>query len=212
MPPKKKTKVDPPQVSSDEGNSDHSKKKSADKPKRERKKSVKATTVHATENEKTPKILQNKTSTEFHNQNFNNVSKTVNGKNWNLKIASWNVDGLRAWIKVFTNLLILYTVNVFSINVFLQKGGLEYLQHEDPDILCLQEIKCSKSKLPPEVEVPGFHIFWNPSEADGYAGLGLYTKVKPKSIKYGIGMPDFDKEGRLMIAEYEKFYLVNVCK
>ncbi len=89
---------------------------------------------------------------------------------------------------------------------------MEYLQHEDPDILCLQEIKCSKSKLPPEVEVPGFHIFWNPSEADGYAGLGLYTKVKPKSIKYGIGMPDFDKEGRLMIAEYEKFYLVNVCK
>lgn len=108
MPPKKKTKVDPPQVSSDEGNSDHSKKKSADKPKRERKKSAKATTAHATENEKTPKILQNKTSTEFHNQDFNNVSKTVNGKNWNLKIASWNVDGLRAWIKVFTNLLILH--------------------------------------------------------------------------------------------------------
>ncbi len=103
MPPKKKTKVDPSQVSGDEGNSDHCKKKSVDKPKRERKKSVKATT----ENEKTSKILQNKTTTEFHNQDFNNVSKTVNGKNWNLKIASWNVDGLRAWIKVFTHLLIL---------------------------------------------------------------------------------------------------------
>ena len=46
----------------------------------------------------------------------------------------------------------------------------------------------------------------------GYAGLGLFTKVKPESVVYGIGNPEFDKEGRLMIAEFDKFYLVNVCK
>lgn len=101
MPPKKKTKVDPPQSSSDEGNSDHSGNKSANKPKRVRKKSAKAT-ITESEN-KTSKTLQNKITTEFHNQDFNNVSKTVDGENWNLKIASWNVDGLRAWIKVFLN-------------------------------------------------------------------------------------------------------------
>ena len=124
MPPKKKTKVDLPQVSSDEGNSDHSKKKSADKPKRERKNAVKATLA----NEKTQKILQNKTTTEFHTQDFNNVSKTVDGKNWNFKIASWNVDGLRAWIKViYTFTYILQLLRAFSIKWFSLERGIRVL-------------------------------------------------------------------------------------
>ena len=49
----------------------------------------------------------------------------------------------------------------------LQKGGLEYLKHEKPDILCLQEIKCSEEKLPKETQISGYHTFWSHSEADG---------------------------------------------
>ena len=93
-----------------------------------------------------------------------------------------------------------------------QKGGLKYLDHEKPDILCLQETKCSEKKLPDEVNIPGYHIYWCDSETEGYAGLGLYSKEKPMNVTYGLGNEEFDKEGRLMVAEYEKFYLVNVCK
>lgn len=95
----------------------------------------------------------------------------------------------------------------------LQKGALEYIHHENPDVLCLQEIKCSDSKLPQEeVQVQGYHTYWSHSEVDGYSGLGLYTKVKPITVKYGMGIPEFDKEGRLLVAEYDKFSVVNVCK
>lgn len=90
---------------------------------------------------------------------------------------------------------------------------MEYLAKEEPDILCLQETKCSDSKLPPEAQkVKGFHDYWCHSDQEGYAGLGLYTKVKPISVQCGIGSNDFDKEGRLMVAEFKQFYLINVCK
>lgn len=89
---------------------------------------------------------------------------------------------------------------------------MDYLEHESPDILCLQETKCSEAKLPQEVVVPGYHTYWCSSETDGHAGVGLYTKVKPNTVSYGIGITEFDKEGRLIIAEYDTFYLANVCK
>ncbi|XP_032781451.2 DNA-(apurinic or apyrimidinic site) endonuclease [Daphnia magna] len=194
MPPKKKIKVDSSRNPSDDGNLEsdceirnpiEQKSKTADekKPKRKKNSSTDA------ENIKVTQVFQNKTSTEFHEQDFGNTSKTPDGKKWNTKVVTWNVDGLRAWIK---------------------KGGLDYLEHENPDILCLQETKCSKSKLPQEVVVPGYHTYWCFSEADGHAGLGLYTTVKPDTVSYGIGIPEFDKEGRLIIAEYNTFYVVNV--
>ena len=94
----------------------------------------------------------------------------------------------------------------------LQKGGLDYLSHEKPDILCLQETKCSESKLPKEVNVAGYHTYWCQGESEGYAGVAIYSKIKPLKVSYGIGMPEFDKEGRLIVAEYEHFHLINVCK
>ncbi|XP_046669640.1 DNA-(apurinic or apyrimidinic site) endonuclease isoform X2 [Homalodisca vitripennis] len=119
---------------------------------------------------------------------FNTCEKTTtDGKTWNFKISSWNVAGIRAWLK---------------------KGGIHYINKEQPDILTLQETKCSEKKLPPEVKVPGYHTYWLGSEKEGYAGVALYTKEKPVDIKYGIGDKSFDKEGRLITAEYEKFYLV----
>jgi len=97
--------------------------------------------------------------------------------------------------------------------ILFQKGGLEYIEREDPDIFCIQETKCSTVKLPSEVkEFKGYHTYWCQSETEGYAGLGLYSKQKPVTVNYGIGLEEFDKEGRVIIAEYENFYLINVCK
>jgi len=115
------------------------------------------------------------------------TSKT--GEKWNLKIASWNVNGLRAVI---------------------QKHGLGYLEKEDPDILCVQETKCSKEKIPLTAEAKGYTAYWLSGDTEGYSGVGVYTKKKPISVKYGIGMDKHDKEGRVITAEYDKFYLVNV--
>ena len=77
-----------------------------------------------------PKL--NKTSSDYDSLDFEVTKKSKEGKNHNFKITSWNVDGLRAWIK---------------------KGGLDFVKYEKPDVLCLQEIKCSEEKLPPEIKV-----------------------------------------------------------
>ncbi|GFS36863.1 DNA-(apurinic or apyrimidinic site) lyase [Trichonephila inaurata madagascariensis] len=118
---------------------------------------------------------------------FGNESKTADGKAWNLKMASWNINGIRAW---------------------LEKNGMSYLHHEKPDILCLQETKCSDDKLPPEVNVEGYHSYWLSGDKDGYSGVGLLSKQKPLSVQYGIEMEKHDNEGRVITAEYDEFYLV----
>ncbi|CAK1578678.1 unnamed protein product [Parnassius mnemosyne] len=132
--------------------------------------------------------LKNKCSTNYEEIDFSNAAKTTQGKEWNFKIASWNVDGIRAW---------------------LGKGGLDYLKYEKPDILCLQEIKCAKEKLPQEVtNVPGYHAYWLCSDQDGYAGVGIYTTKLAMNVQYGLQNEELDSEGRIITAEYEQFYLV----
>ena len=79
-----------------------------------------------------PEKKLNKTSSDYDKLNFDFKSKSSEDKECNLKISTWNVDGIRAWIK---------------------KGGLDFLQHENPDVICFQEIKCSKDKLPAEMKV-----------------------------------------------------------
>lgn len=117
-------------------------------------------------------------------------SGDVNKKPWNLKLCSWNVNGVRAW---------------------LGKDGLEYLKREQPDVFAIQETKCSDSKLPPEIKsVDGYHSYFLAGDQEGYSGVGLMSKIKPLDIKYGIGVEKHDKEGRVITAEFEKFYLVAV--
>jgi exodeoxyribonuclease-3 len=108
-----------------------------------------------------------------------------------LKLLSWNVNGIRAIIK---------------------KGFSEWLYKENPDILCLQETKASPEQLPGEVLEPdGYIAYWNyPEEVKGYSGVAIFTRDKPVNVTYGINNKEFDKEGRVIVAEYRDFTLCNV--
>lgn len=126
--------------------------------------------------------------TDYEAIDFHNDKKNSQEKEWNLKIASWNVAGIRAW---------------------LNKGGLDYLKYEKPNILCLQETKCSQEKLPDEVKnVPGYHAYWLGSDKDGYAGVSIYTTKLAMNVQYGLNNEELDSEGRIITAEYEQFYLI----
>lgn len=141
----------------------------------------------AAKKSKVDKPLLNKTHSDYESLDFSSDKTTSDGKLWNLKISSWNVGGLKAWLK---------------------KSGVDYIKYENPDIFCLQETKCSEDKVPPEVKVDGYHTYWLSGEKDGYAGIGLYSKKEPIKVTYGIGNKEFDAEGRVITAEYENFYLV----
>ena len=111
-------------------------------------------------------------------------------KSSNLKITSWNVNGLRAWSA---------------------KGTLDFILLDDPDILCLQETKCDVKKIPATMErLNMYHRYWSdPTSKKGYAGVALYSKRKPLKVTYGIGIAEHDQEGRVITSEYDDFYLIN---
>jgi len=104
-----------------------------------------------------------------------------------MKIISWNVNGIRA-VK--------------------QKGFEEFLKKENPDAICLQEIKATKEQA--ELELENYFQYWNSAEKKGYSGTAIFTKIKPSAVIYGIGIEEHDNEGRVLTLEFEKFYLVNV--
>lgn len=107
-----------------------------------------------------------------------------------MKIESWNVAGLRA---------------------VLRKGFLNYLSKHKPDVLCLQEIKAKLDQVNEKLSgIEGYEIYLNPAERKGYSGTALLTKIHPKKITYSLGIKKFDSEGRVIIADYDKFYLINV--
>lgn len=104
-----------------------------------------------------------------------------------MKLISWNVNGIRAC---------------------LNKGFEDFFKEVDADIFCLQETKCQKEQV--ELEFDGYTSFWNSAEKKGYSGTAIFTKEKPKSVTYGIGIEEHDKEGRVITLEYEKFYMVDI--
>lgn len=159
-----------------------------------KKRAASKTTEKAEENEEnSPKNAKmNKTETDHEALDFSNDSKTAKGGNkWNFKISTWNVAGLRAWLK---------------------KDGIKYLENEQPDVMCIQETKCSDAKLPGEIkdlkDYP--HKYWFAAQKEGYSGVALLSKVKPLSVEKGLGekAEDFDAEGRTITAEFETFFLV----
>lgn len=108
-----------------------------------------------------------------------------------LLLLSWNVNGLRS----------------------LEKSGYwNFLPKKSADIFCLQETKSSPDQLPETVRNPkGYYAYFASSEdKKGYSGVALYSKIKPKKVSYGMGIPRFDREGRLIVAQYGDFVLLNV--
>uniref|UniRef100_A0A336MTG9 DNA-(apurinic or apyrimidinic site) endonuclease n=1 Tax=Culicoides sonorensis TaxID=179676 RepID=A0A336MTG9_CULSO len=147
------------------------------------KESKKKRTVKEKKEKPEPKPKVNKTGTNYSALNFN----LAEDKEFNLKISSWNVAGLRSWI---------------------EKNGLDFIEHEKPDILCLQETKCIEDQLPePAKNIKGYHPYWL-CKPGGHAGIAIYSKIMPYNVEYGIGDPEQDADGRIITAEYEKFFLV----
>ena len=108
----------------------------------------------------------------------------------NIRILSWNVNGIRAVYK---------------------KGFVDWLKKENPDILCLQETKAQKEQLTDDLlNVGGYTSHFSSAEKKGYSGTATYTKQKPESFKTGIGIKKFDSEGRFAVTDYGKFILFNI--
>ena len=102
-----------------------------------------------------------------------------------MKLISWNVNGLRACIG---------------------KGFLDYFREADADFFCLQETKLQAGQL--SLELPGYRQYWNYAEKKGYSGTAIFTKSEPADICYGIGTPEPDTDGPVILLEYSAFYRV----
>tara|TARA_Y100000758_G_C16026712_1_gene413146 strand:- start:266 stop:1048 length:783 start_codon:yes stop_codon:yes gene_type:complete len=108
--------------------------------------------------------------------------------------------------------LSLYSWNVNGIRASHKKGFLDWLNKASPDILCLQETKAEADQLPDDLRnPPGYHsYFFSSKTRRGYSGVAIYSKLKPNSITYGFGIPQFDQEGRTIIADYGDFLVFGV--
>ncbi|MBQ9924920.1 MAG: exodeoxyribonuclease III [Clostridia bacterium] len=102
-----------------------------------------------------------------------------------MKLISWNVNGLRACVG---------------------KGFTDFVAAADPDMLCLQETKLQAGQI--DLDLPGYHQFWNYADKKGYSGTAIFTKAEPIAVTYGLGIDEHDHEGRVITAEYDDFYLV----
>lgn len=101
------------------------------------------------------------------------------------RFISWNVNGIRACVT---------------------KGFLDSFKALDADIFCLQETKLQQGQI--DLELEGYHQYWNYAEKKGYSGTAVFTKQKPISVFYGMDKPEHDTEGRLITLEFENFYFV----
>ncbi len=107
-----------------------------------------------------------------------------------MRILCWNVNGLRAIHK---------------------KGFLQWLEMADADIVCLQETRVLREELPIELtEIDDYTFYLNSAEKKGYAGVGVYSKEKPKQVDFKLGFKQFDQEGRILKLEYSDFILINL--
>ncbi|MDF9827341.1 exodeoxyribonuclease-3 [Ereboglobus sp. PH5-10] len=106
-----------------------------------------------------------------------------------MKLISWNVNGIRAALK---------------------KGFLDYMRDCDADVICLQETKAHAGDVQHVTWAAGYEPHWHSALKKGYSGTVIFTRVKPKSVTFGIGVPEHDNEGRVITMEFPKFWLVNV--
>lgn len=104
-----------------------------------------------------------------------------------MKFISWNVNGLRACVG---------------------KGFLDFFKEADADIFCLQETKLQEGQI--DLELPGYHQYWNYAEKKGYSGTAIFSKEEALQVTCGIGVEEHDHEGRVITLEYPDFYFVTV--
>lgn len=104
-----------------------------------------------------------------------------------MKFISWNVNGLRACVG---------------------KNFMEDFNKLDADFFCLQETKLQEGQI--DLDLPGYHQYWNYAKKKGYSGTAIFTKHEPLSVAYGMGIEEHDQEGRIITLEYEDFYMITV--
>ena len=104
-----------------------------------------------------------------------------------MKLISWNVNGIRACVK---------------------KGFLDFFNLVDADIFCIQESKLQEGQI--DLELEGYYQYCNYAEKKGYSGTAIFTKKKPLAVKYGLGIEEHDKEGRVITLEFEEFFMITV--
>jgi exodeoxyribonuclease III len=105
----------------------------------------------------------------------------------------------------------LISFNVNGIRAISKKGFWDWVHRESPDILCLQETKCHPGQLTEEMIKPeGYQSFWSAAEKKGYSGVSVFTKQEPKMVQDGLGVPEFDNEGRTLMIDYGDFILFNI--
>ena len=104
-----------------------------------------------------------------------------------MKLISWNVNGLRACIT---------------------KGFSDFFENINADVFCIQETKMQEEQAE-NINFKGYYKYMNSAEKKGYSGTAIFTKEKPINIQYGIGIEQYDKEGRVITLEYDNFFLVN---
>ena len=105
-----------------------------------------------------------------------------------MKIVSWNVNGIRACVN---------------------KGFIDFLNNEKADVVCLQEIKALEEQFPEELMERSEHFYIHSAEKKGYSGVCIISKKEPINVWEGLGIEEFDREGRCLIAEFDKFILFN---
>ncbi len=107
-----------------------------------------------------------------------------------MKLISWNVNGVRAVVK---------------------KGFLDWLEQEQPDVLCLQETKAHIDQLAAEILTDhGYHTYWHSGVRRGYSGVATFCKAEPLYVQEGLGIERYDAEGRVLVTEHENFLLYNI--
>lgn len=106
--------------------------------------------------------------------------------------------------------ILLLSWNVNSIRSIQKKNFMNWLMNINPDILCLQETKAEKSQLSSYLAQPsGYYAYWNGATKRGYSGTALLSRKEPLSVEFGLGVTEFDQEGRTIIARYPDFILIN---
>ena len=107
-----------------------------------------------------------------------------------MRLFSWNVNGVRAIEK---------------------KGFLTWMDNVAPDILCIQETKANFDQLPDSLQsIDGYHGYWHSGVRKGYSGVATFCKQEPLDVQYGLGIEKYDREGRVLITEFENFLLYNI--